>query len=164
MHFVARATCTRCTQVRHFKHCARFRPFCLPCTVLQSVIRFPTTLTLTLTLTATATWGAFVQLARSNLAVRHCAWSRLDEHDATGRRAQLQAEVSRRSRRNYCQLSPLLSCCYSSAHVRRIISSLCYFTMNHDELLTSLEPANRGSPVCISTRMHPSDHMSMAMS
>lgn len=30
--------------------------------------------------------------------------------------------------------------------------------------LTSLEPLKRGSPVCISTRMHPRDHMSMARS
>jgi len=29
---------------------------------------------------------------------------------------------------------------------------------------TSLEPANRGSPVCISTSMHPRLHMSMARS
>lgn len=29
---------------------------------------------------------------------------------------------------------------------------------------TSLEPLKRGSPVCISTRMQPRDHMSMARS
>ena len=29
---------------------------------------------------------------------------------------------------------------------------------------TSADPANRGSPVCISTRIHPNDHMSMARS
>jgi len=30
--------------------------------------------------------------------------------------------------------------------------------------LTSLEPANNASPVCISTRMQPNDHISMARS
>lgn len=30
--------------------------------------------------------------------------------------------------------------------------------------VTSLEPLKRGSPVCISTRMHPRDHMSIARS
>jgi len=31
-------------------------------------------------------------------------------------------------------------------------------------LQTSLDPANKGSPVCISTSIHPNDHMSIARS
>lgn len=44
------------------------------------------------------------------------------------------------------------------------IFSTCTHKLKWKVTLTSLEPANRGSPVCISTKIHPRLHISMARS